>query len=97
MPSSAYYRLKALETFQAANLEPDLRKADKMRARGARFSELAELVDSRGYRPRSHETKRGTRANVSRVPSRRPNPAASRSLDPTPRVKPNVIEEADGD
>ena len=51
MPSSAYYRLKAQESFQAANLEPDVRKADKMRARGARFAELAELVETPGYHP----------------------------------------------
>jgi hypothetical protein len=58
MPSSAYYRLKAQESFQAANLETDVRRADKLRARGARFAELAELVDTPGYQPRRNETKR---------------------------------------
>jgi hypothetical protein len=68
MPSSAYYRLQALESFQAANLEPDVRKADKMRARGARFSELAELVDSPGYRPRRHEPMRGNTTTGAPLP-----------------------------
>ena len=48
-PSSAYYRLKAQEAFKAANLEPDVRKADQMRAYGARLSEIAEFVDGRRF------------------------------------------------
>ena len=69
MPSSAYYRLKAQESLQAANLERDVRKADKMRARGARFSELAMLVDSHGYRPRPMRRTAALAANVRRSES----------------------------
>jgi len=45
MPSAAYFRLKAQETFQAANLEPDVHKAERMRTRGRDYSELAQAVD----------------------------------------------------
>jgi hypothetical protein len=45
MPSAAYYRLKAQEAFQAANLESDARKAEKMRRRGRDYSELARIAN----------------------------------------------------
>jgi hypothetical protein len=44
MRSAAYYRLKAQKVFRAAHLEPDRRKAERLRMRGCNYSDLADML-----------------------------------------------------